>query len=248
MTPPDLQRLLNRPQNLLSGWLALTVLTAIVVGVSVGLSVSLLVLAGGALLLVIALFWWSLHSLTGSGALTLEEALSMAAPTAEEEQKRAVLRALKDLELEKSLGKISDEDYTNLSASYRQQAKDLIRALDANVDPLRAEIDELVAARLKASGDGSAPRKKRAKRKLDPEPAPSEPDAAESASDASSAPRQPAADLEEDSAPGTASTSDELSPAASSAQPSRVCPDCQVQNDVDARFCKRCGIALEATA
>jgi hypothetical protein len=239
VNPPDLQKLLNRPQDLLSAWIALTVIAAVVVGVSVGLSVALLVLAGGALMLVIGLFWWSLHSLTGSGALTLEEALSMAAPSAEEEQKRAVLRALKDLELEKSLGKISDEDYRTLSASYRQQAKDLIRALDANLDPLRAEIDDLVAERMKAQAD-DGPRKKKAKRKARPV-------AEESPADLESA-----ADAEAPLASDDGAADAQLAPEEAEAAPEATaaglsCPACQVQNDIDARFCKRCGVALEAS-
>lgn len=238
MNLPDLQKLLNRPQDLLSAWIAVTVIAAVVAGVSVGLSVALLVLAGGALLAVIGLLWWSLHSLTGTGALTLEEALSMAAPSAEEEQKRSVLRALKDLELEKSLGKISDDDYRTLSASYRQQAKDLIRALDANLDPLRAEIDGLVAERMKARADDGVPRKKKAKRKALPVAAEPPADAdseglapADATADAPLAPEE--AEAEADSASAAAGV---------------ICAACQAQNDIDARFCKRCGVALEATS
>ena len=244
MNPPAFQKLLNRPQNLLSGWIAFIVIAAVVVGVSVGLSVSLLVLAGGALLMVIGLLWWSLHSLTGSGALTLEEAMSMAAPSAEEEQKRSVLRALKDLELEKSLGKISDEDYRNLSASYRQQAKELIRALDANIEPLRAEIDDLIAQRMKERADGAPPRKKKAKRKAPPA-------AVEAESDAPNTPEETPPEPEPDAsepagAPDAVEAADPSPPAP--APVGQQCPACQVQNDVDARFCKRCGVALEATS
>jgi hypothetical protein len=234
--PTDFQKLLSRPQNLLSAWALLTVATAVVVYATIGLSVMLLVLAGGALLLVIGLFWWSLHSLTGSGALTLEEALSMAAPSAEEEQKRAVLRALKDLELEKSLGKISDEDYRSLSASYRQQAKELIRALDANLEPLRAEIDDLVAQRMKAQSEPTR-RKKKAKRKAV---------AAESEATAELplAPKE----AKPDGAPSAQSSEPEAAPESTpqAAAPSgRACPACAVRNDADARFCKGCGAALE---
>ncbi len=248
MNPPHFQKLLNRPQNLLSGWIAFSVLAAIVAGVSIGLSVSLLVLAGGALLLVIALFWWSLHSLTGTGALTLEEAMSMAAPSAEEEQKRAVLRALKDLELEKSLGKISDEDYKSLSASYRQQAKDLIRALDANLEPLRAEIDELVAQRLKERPDGAPLPKKKAKRRAPAVPAdlPSDtPSVPEQATPVARAEGEPARAV---GAAGDDEDEDAASPAPAPAASGRQCSACQAQNDVDARFCKRCGVVLEASS
>src|SRR5688500_16393031 len=88
-----------------------TLVGAAVAGALVGIEVSLLVIAGGALVGVIALLWASVQSLTGESPLTLEEALSLGAPSAEEEQKRAVLRALKDLEYERSVGKITQEDY-----------------------------------------------------------------------------------------------------------------------------------------
>ncbi|HEY6560895.1 MAG TPA: zinc ribbon domain-containing protein [Polyangiaceae bacterium] len=243
MNPPDLQKLLNRPQDLVSAWIALTVIAAVVVGVSVGLSLALLVLAGGALFAVIGLLWWSLHSLTGSGVLTLEDALSMAAPSTEEEQKRAVLRALKDLELEKSLGKISDDDYRNLSSSYRQQAKALIRALDTNLGPLRAEIDVLVAERMKARADGGAPRKKQAKRKARPV-VEEKPDDVESAAHAEA----PFSHADEAADAQLAPDEAEAAPESTAAVPGQRCPACQLQNDIDARFCKRCGVALEATS
>src|SRR5512142_1135866 len=102
-----------------------TIVTALAVGVAVGVEVSLLVVAAGALAGVIALLWASVQALTGESPITLEEAMTLGAPSVEEEQKRSVLRALKDLEFERSVGKISDEDYTELSARYRAEAKRL---------------------------------------------------------------------------------------------------------------------------
>jgi hypothetical protein len=79
---------------------------------------------------VISLVWASLTRLSGEGEMSFEEALSLAAPTVEEEQKRAVLRALKDLEYERFVGKISGEDYEELSAQYRADARRLIALAD----------------------------------------------------------------------------------------------------------------------
>ena len=72
----------------------------------------------------ISLFWTSIQDLSGESELTLDEALGMAAPSAEEERKRSVLRALKDLEYERSVGKISEDDFAELSQqlSCRSQA------------------------------------------------------------------------------------------------------------------------------
>jgi hypothetical protein len=125
-----------------------TILATIVAALVIGIEIALLIVAGGALLGVVALLWASVQSLTGEAPLTLEEALGLGAPSAEEEQKRAVLRALKDLEFERSVGKISDDDYAELSARYREEAKRLMQSLDQSSEPERARVDKLVQERL----------------------------------------------------------------------------------------------------
>ena len=71
---------------------------ALVVGFVYGLGTGILVLAGGVLLGIIAILWASVRTLSGDSALTLEDAIALGAPKATEEQKRAVLQAIKDLE------------------------------------------------------------------------------------------------------------------------------------------------------
>src|SRR3954447_10001806 len=136
---------------------AVTVVTALVVGVTFGVELSLLVVAAGALAGVIALLWSSVQSLTGESPLTLEEAMTLGAPSVEEEQKRAVLRALKDLEFERGVGKISEDDYQSLVTKYRTEAKRLLRALDEQQAPRREQIEALVAKRLVREGLIDAP-------------------------------------------------------------------------------------------
>lgn len=113
-----------------------------------GLGFSLLVLAAGILLYAIASLWASVQSLGDDTELSLDEALALAAPSAEEEKKRSVLRALKDLEYERSVGKIGEDDYTKLTARYRDEARRLLRELDAAEMPARARVEKLVAKRL----------------------------------------------------------------------------------------------------
>jgi len=125
-----------------------TIVVAVITGVMLGVEVSLLVIAAGALAGVIALLWASVQALTGESPLTLDEALTLGAPSAEEEQKRAVLRALKDLEFERSVGKISDEDYTELSTRYREEAKRLIQLIDAGSEAERERAEKALAQRL----------------------------------------------------------------------------------------------------
>src|SRR6266566_4615060 len=71
---------------------------------------------------VVAIMWASVRTLSGDAPITLEEAIALAAPSAAEEQKRAVLQALKDLEYERSVGKVSDADYEVLLQRYREEA------------------------------------------------------------------------------------------------------------------------------
>lgn len=108
-----------------------------------------LVAGGMALLGAIAVMWSSLLALTGDAPLTLEEALSLAAPRAEEERKESVLRALKDLEYERNVGKLSEDDYRELSRRYRQEAKQLLQLVDESLAPARARALEMLEARLK---------------------------------------------------------------------------------------------------
>ena len=132
-------------------WWALPLLTiaaAALVGSSYGFGTAILVLAGGVLLGVIAILWASVRTLAGDAPLTLDEALALGAPSAAEEQKRAVLQALKDLEYERSVGKVADADYEELLQRYRTEAKRLLRAVDEDLAPLRAKAAAYVDAQL----------------------------------------------------------------------------------------------------
>jgi hypothetical protein len=144
---------------------------ALVVGLGAALwtslPIGLLAAAGLVLTLVIGLMWQSLQHLSGDTELSFEEALGLGAPTAEEEQKRAVLRALKDLEYERSVGKISEADFHELSARYRAEAKRLILAVDETLQERRQAAEALLEERLHPSETSAAaanptqPRKKR---------------------------------------------------------------------------------------
>jgi hypothetical protein len=130
----------------------LWLLSAIVAGFLQGPPLLFLVLAAGVLTLVIVLMWSSVQSLTGSASIGFEEALGMGAPSKVEEEKRAVLRALKDLEYERGVGKISPEDYAELSARYRAEAKRLIQSVDEALAPAREQVEKAIEARLARAG------------------------------------------------------------------------------------------------
>jgi hypothetical protein len=145
----DLERLLARA----TAWIApVTVLAALVGGATAGLAPGLLILAAGMLLGAVLLFWSSLGRLTGESPLTLDEAVGLAAPSPEEERKRSILRALKDLDYERSVGKLSDEDFAELSTRYRTEAKALLRSVEAELAPRREKAEAKLRARLEESG------------------------------------------------------------------------------------------------
>src|SRR3954471_4443726 len=126
----------------------LTLVAAITSGTLFGVQLVVLTFAAAALLLVIFLLWSSVQALAGESELTFEEAFSFGARSAEEEQKRAVLRALKDLEYERSVGKISDDDYHEYAARYRVEAKRLIQGLEENLAEGRKQVEAELARRL----------------------------------------------------------------------------------------------------
>ena len=126
----------------------ITLLAAITAGTLFGVQLVVLTLAAAALLLVIFLLWSSVQALAGESELTFEEAFGLGARSAEEEQKRAVLRALKDLEYERSVGKISEEDFHEYSARYRAEAKRLIQGLEENLAEGRKQVEYELERRL----------------------------------------------------------------------------------------------------
>jgi len=125
-------------------WPVAFVLLVIGAGVGVGAAPMLLVLAAGFLAIGLVLFWSSLTGFTSEEPFTLEEALDLARPTRAEEHKRAVLRALKDLEYERSIGKISEQDYQVLWTRYRAEAKQLLSRLDESEPELRHKVEARV--------------------------------------------------------------------------------------------------------
>jgi rRNA maturation endonuclease Nob1 len=138
---------------------SLGVVSALLVGRFVGLPSAILILAGTALLGTIGFFWASLRTLSGDAPLP--EGVSPTVPMtriAAPERKRETLRALKDLELEHSVGKIDDADYQELETRYRETAKALMREMDQGLAPRRKKAEELIAVHLVKKKLGIDPR------------------------------------------------------------------------------------------
>lgn len=124
----------------------------VIVGLVVGVAPALLTLSALVLLLAIFAIWSSLQSISGNATESGTDLLSISFEGAEDEQKRFLLRALKDLEFERSLGKISEEDYEDLKRVYRTQAKEALKSADVASEPARAKAEALVKTHLEKLG------------------------------------------------------------------------------------------------
>jgi hypothetical protein len=132
--------------------LSLGTLGTVLAGLLLGPPIAVLVLAGTAAASVIALFWQSLRTLIGEAPLSAADTFAAFSTGTEQEQKRAVLRAMKDLEYERNVGKISEEDFKRLILRYRTEAKSLLRRIDERSAGDRAKAEKLVETRLRAAG------------------------------------------------------------------------------------------------
>lgn len=107
-----------------------------------------MVLASLALLWALVSLWSSLRqalSLAGADALPLggAEPPDRAALL---DEKKSLLRAIKDLEYEHAVGKIAPDDFKRLDAAYRVRAKEVLSLLEQDLAPFQARAEALIAA------------------------------------------------------------------------------------------------------
>lgn len=106
-----------------------------------------MVLASLALLWALVSLWSSLRqalSLAGADALPLggAEPPDRAALL---DEKKSLLRAIKDLEYEHAVGKIAPDDFKRLDAAYRVRAKEVLSLLEQDLAPFQARAEALIA-------------------------------------------------------------------------------------------------------
>jgi hypothetical protein len=155
-----------------------------------------------------------------------------------EREKLLTLRSIKELEFDRAMGRLSDEDWKEMSGRLRSRVARLIRQLDAGTG-YREQIERDLDARLKPSrseeSDGNARLK----------PSRSE----ESDGNARLKPSryEEVAEREDGAESGdsrSAKASAERTDRSAKALAERVCASCATANDADAKFCKNCGGAL----
>lgn len=196
------------------------ILAGLAAGVVYGPAMTVLVFAGGVMLAAIATFWNSIRALFGDTRLTGEDAYAIGAPSAEEEQKRAVLRAIKDIQFEHGVGKISDDDYEYLLAKYRTEAKRLLRVLDDQAQPQRDHVERLVTEYLRDRGmldDDVGKRQSQDEVEDEVE-------------------HEDEVETEHEVEHEDGDESEDI----------LACPECGAANDLDAVFCKKCGGTIDA--
>jgi hypothetical protein len=236
---------------LVLGGFTLVVLLVIVSGVFIGASTAILVAAAGALISVIAVFWASLRTLLGETPLSGADAYVFGAPPkAEEEQKRAVLRALKDIEFERNVGKISEDDYKELVAKYRAEAKRLLQSLDEKAAPGRERAEVLVLKKLRQAGLADASTAAEVADETNPDETNSDEVVADKPESV-----EPSVDGAVEAVAMIVATKPPVKKkkAKKKAKPAfepdaaaevRACSKCGTSNDADARFCKKCGASM----
>lgn len=63
-------------------------------------------------------------------------------------EKEALLQEIRDIAFERDAGKLSDEDFDELNAKLRAQARHVLHELDAGVEEYRDEAEALIRTRL----------------------------------------------------------------------------------------------------
>ncbi len=210
------------------GWLVALIGAALGVGFGAGVErlmfgppLIMVALGGMTLALSGMALWRVIDPLTRPEGTLGREARGPGRARELEREKQAVLKAIKEIELDHQMRKISDGDYRELIERYRGRAMRLISEIEAG-DNFKELIERELKDRL--AGDRLGP--------------PSAAAAAATVAAVSAAPAAPASSAAE---PAPAATT-----AAAVTTASHACAACGTINDHDARFCKTCGLKLAA--
>jgi len=94
---------------------------------------------------VFVALWLSLRALFQSAARSGESSLALSSDRqALLNEKHALLQGLRDLEQERDVGKVSQDDFDAMNARLRSRARVVFKELDAQVAPFRQQAESLV--------------------------------------------------------------------------------------------------------
>jgi hypothetical protein len=121
------------------------------------LPLTFIALAALALIGALLFLWHSVReALTPAGEALLGNEIVSRERAALLSEKHSLLIALRDLEAEREAGKLSQEDFSELSGRYRARAREVLRALDEQLAPHRASAKALLESAL-GSANPAAP-------------------------------------------------------------------------------------------
>ncbi len=139
---------------------------SVTLGLLRGAPAVVLWLAFVALASAVLFFWETLRVVFDPNAPGDEAAIGdeEGLPAELETRKRAALRALRDLEFERAIHRLSEEDYKALEQKYRAEARAAMRALDADLgdwltraDAMLAKVEAPTAAKTEAPVEAPKP-------------------------------------------------------------------------------------------
>jgi len=186
------------------------------------------------ILLGLAALWQSLRTVLAGGATVgLDTGPGLPERAALHAEKRTLLRAIKDIQFEREMGKLSDEDFVRLDRAYRTRAKRVLALLDQDLEPYLVRAEREVTKAMGEEdpaayrGGGSVRRRKRKKGKKSREKTPESMGVACPSCGA----------LNDDDALHCKACAARVAPF--------DCPQCGTENDPDAKFCKSCASNLQ---
>jgi hypothetical protein len=129
------------------GLTAIATTSGLVVGIASSVSAAVLVFASGALLGAVLFLWSSLRTLSGDAALPLSAQLDDdGAPGADLfARKNMLLRAIRDLEQEHTIGRLTEEDFATSRDHYRAELRQVLESTDKLLAPHREAAERLAA-------------------------------------------------------------------------------------------------------
>lgn len=215
---------------------------AVVMGVLRGAPAVVLWLAFAMLSGAALLFWETLKVVldpTAPGDDTAEGD-EEGVPAELEARKKAALRALRDIEFERAIQRLSEEDYKGLEKKYRAEARSAMAAIEVGVGPWLKKAEALLEQETRLDGSARKPApasdKSAAKKPAGKKPA-------KKSADGDKAPVSEAATSEATATDDVAREAE--TEAETSAPETRACAKCETANDPDAVFCKKCGTKME---
>ncbi len=190
-----------------------------------------MVLAGSMIMLGLAALWQSLRSAFGGGpSLGGDAGIGLPERAALVAEKQTLLRAIKDIQFERELGKISEEDFDRLDKAYRRRAKRVLALLDQDLEPYLRRAEKDIADAMGEAEDRGPYRRGAARRKK---------------GQGKAKPAEKKLRGVECPACGVDNDRDAVHCKACAARVApQICAKCGTENDPDAKFCKACAKKL----